>query len=125
MSTYHRSLALAFGLALVLAPLLVGGPARAGAKPPGPPPGPPAAPAAAVPAEGPNAVEAVPGSGTADACRAAALPHTDDGSSAALTLPFAPNFFGTTVHTVWVNNNGNITFDAPLSDYTPSGLGST
>ena len=127
MYTHNRFLATARSLAfvLVLGLVLVGGPARAGAKPPGPPPGPAGPLPSAVPAEGPNAIETVPGPGTADACRAASLGHTDDGSSPSVTLPFAATFFGTPLQTVWVNNNGNLTFDGALSTYTPSGLSGT
>src|SRR5438105_4110799 len=56
------------------------------------------------------------------------LPANDDGSSsdylngAAITLPFSINFFGTTYTSVYVNNNGNLTFTGPLSTYTPFGL---
>jgi len=44
----------------------------------------------------------------------------DDGSSNALTLPFQINFFGNAYSSYWVNNNGNISFDRPLSTFTPS-----
>ncbi|MBB3224242.1 nidogen-like domain-containing protein [Pseudoduganella umbonata] len=44
----------------------------------------------------------------------------DDGSSSALTLPFQINFFGNAYSNYWVNNNGNISFDGPLSRFTPS-----
>src|SRR5688572_26911375 len=53
------------------------------------------------------------------------LPGTDDGSSAAVNLAFPINFFGTVYNQVFVNNNGNITFDGPLSQFTPSGLAGT
>ena len=43
----------------------------------------------------------------------------DDGSSSRLDLPFSMNFFGTTYDSFWVNNNGNITFTGPLSEFTP------
>ena len=40
------------------------------------------------------------------------------------TVPigFAINFYGTTYSNLYVNNNGNVTFDAPLSDYIPFSL---
>src|SRR5437764_4589142 len=43
----------------------------------------------------------------------------DDNSSAAISLstPFA--FFGTAHSSLFVNNNGNITFGSPLSTFTP------
>lgn len=45
----------------------------------------------------------------------------DDGSSNALTLPFAINFFnaGTPYTRFFVNNNGNITFNSQLGSFTP------
>ena len=44
----------------------------------------------------------------------------DDGSyPSAVLLPFALKFFGDTYTHVYVNNNGNITFDGALSTYTP------
>jgi hypothetical protein len=62
-----------------------------------------------------------PGSG----CAANALPANDDGSTGSVALPFAVNFFGTSYTAAWVNNNGNITFNGPLSTYTPFSLLST
>ena len=53
------------------------------------------------------------------------LGRNDDGSSSQITLPFSPDFFGVTEHAVYVNNNGNITFDSPLSTYTPFALNTT
>jgi len=47
------------------------------------------------------------------------LERNDDGSSSAFQLGFRINFFGRIQDTVFVNNNGNITFDAELPDYTP------
>ena len=63
-----------------------------------------------------NAVRVLPG------CTTNTLPANDDGSTAAITLPFSLNFFGTTRAQVFVNNNGNITFTGPLSTFTPFGL---
>lgn len=54
---------------------------------------------------------------------ASALPATDDGSSAATGLGFGVNFFGQTFSSVFVNNNGNLTFGTPLADFTPVPLG--
>lgn len=53
------------------------------------------------------------------------LQATDDGSTASIPLGFAINFFGTTYSSVFVNNNGNVTFDDPLSSFTPFELPST
>ena len=48
------------------------------------------------------------------------LPRNDDDSTTQLPLPFPINFFGNTYETFWVNNNGNISFAGPLSDFTPN-----
>src|SRR4029450_5857845 len=40
-------------------------------------------------------------------------------------IGFPVNFFGTTYQTLFVNNNGNVTFDSPLSTFTPVDLTST
>lgn len=53
------------------------------------------------------------------------LARNDDGSTAKLTLPFSPDFYGVTEQSAWVNNNGNITFDAALGTYTPFPLNTT
>ncbi|MFZ0828024.1 MAG: nidogen-like domain-containing protein [Verrucomicrobiia bacterium] len=50
------------------------------------------------------------------------LPANDDGSSGLIYLNWALNFFGTSYSSLYVNNNGNITFSGPLSIYTPSDL---
>ncbi len=51
------------------------------------------------------------------------LAPNDDGSTEnPVPLPFALNFFGTTYNSLYVNNNGNVTFGQSLSDFTPSGL---
>ena len=50
------------------------------------------------------------------------IPRNDDGSSAQIQLPFTFNMYGTEYTSVYVNNNGNITFDSPLSGYTASGF---
>jgi len=50
------------------------------------------------------------------------LGRNDDGSSAAVSLGFSANFFGTTYTSIFVNNNGNVTFSGPMSGYTPFGL---
>ena len=53
------------------------------------------------------------------------LDRNDDGSTASVPLPFTLNFFGQSHTSLWVNNNGNVTFDGPLSTYTPFGLAGT
>lgn len=52
-------------------------------------------------------------------CQAVTLPANDDRSSAPVSLPFPVNFFGTTYAYLFVNNNGNVTFNRALSAYTP------
>ncbi len=47
------------------------------------------------------------------------LARNDDGSAGPLPMPFDVNFFGTTYNTFFANNNGNITFNAPVGNYTP------
>lgn len=53
------------------------------------------------------------------------LPANDDGSTGTVSLGFALNFFGTNYSNLYVNNNGNVTFDGPLSTFTPFDLLST
>lgn len=53
------------------------------------------------------------------------LARNDDGSTGPVTLPFSVNFFGLNDDTVFVNNNGNLTFDAALETFTPFPLTST
>ena len=48
-----------------------------------------------------------------------ALGRNDDGSSSQLNLPFSLNFFGNSHSTFFINNNGNISFNGPLSSFTP------
>jgi len=43
----------------------------------------------------------------------------DDGSSAAIALPFTVRFYGQDYTTIYVNNNGNVSFAGPLPDFTP------
>lgn len=72
-----------------------------------------------------GAIVTLPDTNGQDACTANTLPSNDDNSSDALALPFTPNFFGYTYNSVFVNNNGYVTFDAPISDYTPYPFDST
>jgi len=67
-------------------------------------------------AEGPNAILDLPG------CTTNSLAANDDGFTGEVVLPFTPNFFGTGYDHLYVNNNGNVTFDAGSTTYTPSGL---
>ena len=57
--------------------------------------------------------------------RANSVARNDDGSSGLTPLGFSVNFFGKTRSHAYVNNNGNITFDAALATYTPFGLTGT
>jgi hypothetical protein len=50
------------------------------------------------------------------------LPGNDDGSTGLENIGFSANFFGTTYTQLYVNNNGNVTFNGPLGTYTPFGL---
>lgn len=53
------------------------------------------------------------------------LARNDDGSTGAVDIGFPANLFGTEYLDVYVNNNGNITFDSALSTFTPFSLTST
>jgi hypothetical protein len=53
------------------------------------------------------------------------LPATDNGSTGSVALGFMVNFFGVNYTQVFVNNNGNVTFDAQLADYLPYPIVST
>ena len=52
-------------------------------------------------------------------CLARNLPRNDDGSTSRIALPFSINFFGATYNSLYINNNGNVTFNSPMSTYTP------
>jgi uncharacterized repeat protein (TIGR01451 family) len=62
-------------------------------------------------AEGPNAVLDLPG------CTANTLADNDDSSTGLVPIGFTIDFFGATYDSLYVNNNGNVTFDHPLSTY--------
>lgn len=47
------------------------------------------------------------------------LPRNDDGSTGLVSLGFTVNFYGSSYGSLYVNNNGNVTFDLPLGTYTP------
>lgn len=55
-------------------------------------------------------------------CTENALARNDDGSSSSVDLPFAIDFYGARYGSLWVNNNGNVTFDSALGTFTPFGL---
>lgn len=46
--------------------------------------------------------------------------RNDDGSSPAIQLPFSFNFFGTMYDSLYINNNGNISFGTPYGTFTAS-----
>ena len=48
--------------------------------------------------------------------------RNDDGSSPLITLPFTFCFYGNNYTQVYINNNGNISFDAPYATFSPVGL---
>src|SRR5258708_4238192 len=50
------------------------------------------------------------------------LAANDDSSTGAVPTGMTLNFFGVNTTTVFVNNNGNVTFNSALSQYTPNGL---
>jgi len=81
-------------------------------------PGPEVSPRFFSAASGPLAFLAsaiVPDSG----CLARSLDRNDDGSTGQIALPFAINFFGATHTSLFINNNGNVTFNSPQSTFTP------
>ncbi|BCB28092.1 hypothetical protein SKTS_29780 [Sulfurimicrobium lacus] len=53
------------------------------------------------------------------------LAANDDGSTGQVNMGFGINFFGVNYSTLYVNNNGNVTFNGPLGTYTPFSLLST
>ncbi len=50
------------------------------------------------------------------------LPANDDGSTGTVNIGFTLNFFGVQTNQIFVNNNGNITFNTALSQFTPTAL---
>jgi hypothetical protein len=55
-------------------------------------------------------------------CAANTLLANDDESTGAVNLGFNANFFGPTYSSVYINNNGNVTFVGPLGEFTPQPL---
>jgi hypothetical protein len=53
------------------------------------------------------------------------LAANDDGSTGSAAIGFNINFFGSNYSNLFVNNNGNVTFNAPLGTFTPFSLLST
>jgi hypothetical protein len=56
---------------------------------------------------------------------ASTLAANDDASSDLVPFGFTANFFGATFSSGFVNNNGNLTLDLPLFQFTPFGLTAT
>lgn len=50
------------------------------------------------------------------------LAGNDDGSTNSVSLPFAITFYGHTYSSLFINNNGNFTFNGPLGEFTPRSL---
>ena len=51
------------------------------------------------------------------------LARNDDGSTGSVGIGFSIDFYGLSAQsTLFVNNNGNVTFTGPLSTFTPFGL---
>jgi hypothetical protein len=55
-------------------------------------------------------------------CSTNTLAANDDSSTGSVPIGFTINLFGTSFNNLYVNNNGNVTFDAPLATFTPFGL---
>ncbi len=53
------------------------------------------------------------------------LPANDDASTDLVPLGFTINFFGVNYTHLYINNNGNVTFDEALAEYTPFNLTTT
>jgi hypothetical protein len=66
-----------------------------------------------------NAIPLVDGLGGTSGYGELAMNPNDDGSSDQLSLPFDINFFGSTFDQFFINNNGNLTFNGPVSEFTP------
>src|SRR3990167_8248139 len=52
-------------------------------------------------------------------CFVNTLARNDDGSSGLVSIGFTIDFFGVPYSSLYVNNNGNVTFDYPYWSYTP------
>lgn len=51
--------------------------------------------------------------------------RNDDASTAEIPLPFSFCLYGNTYNSVYINNNGNVSFDAPYTTYSSSGFPSS
>jgi hypothetical protein len=52
-------------------------------------------------------------------CMTNVLPANDDNSTGLVSLPFTIDYYGREFGGLYVNNNGNVTFDKPLRQWTP------
>lgn len=57
--------------------------------------------------------------------RSGTLERNDDASAGPVPMGFRVNFFGRTYSELYVNNNGNVTFQGSLPTYVPFGLAGT
>src|SRR5438093_2351098 len=48
--------------------------------------------------------------------------HSDDGGVGPISLGFSINFFGKSYNQLFINNNGNVSLDAPFFDWLPDPL---
>ncbi len=51
-----------------------------------------------------------------------AMAPNDDGSTASIPLPFSFNFYGTNYTSLFINNNGNVSFGTSYGTFTASGF---
>lgn len=72
--------------------------------------------------QGASAIALLDGFGGPEGYGQLAMGRNDDGSSNQLNLPFNINFFGNTFSSLFINNNGNVTFNARRSTFTPFGF---
>jgi hypothetical protein len=70
----------------------------------------------------PSAVSAVGPDAIRDGFEDTTLAPNDDGSTSQIDIGFTIDLFGTDYSKLWVNNNGNLTFDSALSTFTPFNL---
>ena len=54
-----------------------------------------------------------------------AMQPNDDGSTGLIPIPFDFNLYGQTFNSIYINNNGNITFNGPLSTFSATAFPST
>lgn len=57
-----------------------------------------------------------------DASYTLAMAPNDDGSSAQIPIPFTYDLYGDLYTSLWINNNGNVTFDNQFGGFTSAGF---